>query len=99
LRYAAALSIAIASHSVLDGMSASGTHVMFLWPFTTHRYLLPWTVFGVPRLPWPHSLIGRLERVAENEAVFGWIPSALLLIATAAIRRTKRATPLEGTGT
>lgn len=91
-RYAAALALATASHCLLDGLATYGTHVMFFWPFSTHRYLLPRTVFGVPGVPWPHSSLGRLARVAENEIKWGWIPSAVVLGVTAWIRRTNRAT-------
>lgn len=94
-RYAAALAFATASHGLLDGLATYGTHVMFFWPFSTHRYLLPRTVFGVPGVPWPHSSLGRLARVAENEIKWGWIPSATLLGVTAWIRRANR--PSSGT--
>lgn len=90
-RYAVALALAAASHCLLDGMARYGTHVMFLWPFSTHRYLLPWTVFGVPGTRWPHSSLGRLARVAENEITWGWTPSTILLGVTAWVRRAHRA--------
>lgn len=86
-RYAAALSLATASHGLLDAMAPYGTHVMLFWPFSTHRYVLPWSVFDAERLPWPRTFAGRVFRVAKNEFLWGWIPSILLLTATAALRR------------
>jgi inner membrane protein len=40
---AAAIAVAVAaSHAILDAFTHGGAGVMFLWPFTAHRFVAPW---------------------------------------------------------
>ena len=52
LSYAPLAGIVVASHGLLDAMTDGGLGVAFFWPFTNHRYFLPWT-------PIPVAPIGR----------------------------------------
>ena len=52
LSYASLAGIVVASHGFLDAMTDGGLGVAFFWPFTNHRYFLPWT-------PIPVAPIGR----------------------------------------
>ncbi|HEY8040966.1 MAG TPA: metal-dependent hydrolase [Polyangiaceae bacterium] len=54
-----------ASHGLLDAMTDGGRGVALLWPFTTHRYFLPWR-------PIPVAPIGAGFLSAEGLAVAGW---------------------------
>ncbi|HEX4560193.1 MAG TPA: metal-dependent hydrolase [Gemmatimonadales bacterium] len=87
-RYAVALVLATASHGFLDGMAVYGTPVMYFWPFSTHRYLLPWHLFGYEHFPRPMSIGHRVLRVVANEVLWIGIPSALLLAVTALFRKS-----------
>lgn len=86
-RYAVALIIATASHGFLDSLAVYGAPVAFLFPFTTHRYLLPWRIFGGQYVPWPHSTVRRVLSVVKNEVLWVWLPSVLLLGITTVMRR------------
>jgi inner membrane protein len=62
----AALAFAVAaSHGVLDAMTDGGRGVALLWPFTTHRYFLPWRPIPVAPIG-----IGFLSR--EGLEVAAW---------------------------
>jgi inner membrane protein len=87
VRYAVALIIATASHGLLDSLAVYGAPVAFFFPFTTHRYLLPWRIFGGQYAPWPRSTFHRVLRVVKNEVLWVWLPSAVLLGITAVTRR------------
>jgi inner membrane protein len=39
---AAVVALVVASHGLLDAMTDGGRGVALLWPFTAHRYFLPW---------------------------------------------------------
>jgi len=52
LGYASWAGIVVASHGFLDAMTDGGLGIALFWPFTNHRYFLPWT-------PIPVAPIGR----------------------------------------
>lgn len=88
-RYTVALVIATASHGFLDSLAVYGAPVAFFFPFTNHRYLLPWRIFGSQYLPWPRSTFHRVLRVVKNEVLWVWLPSVVLLSITTALRRAR----------
>jgi inner membrane protein len=62
----AVLAFAVAaSHGVLDAMTDGGRGVALLWPFSAHRYFLPWR-------PIPVAPIGVGFLSAEGLAVGTW---------------------------
>jgi inner membrane protein len=92
-RYMAALVLATASHGFLDSLAVYGSPVAFFFPFTTHRYLLPWRIFGSQYVPWPRSTFYRVLRVVKNEVLWVWLPSLVLLVTTAVRRRLRSRIP------
>jgi inner membrane protein len=74
-----------ASHGVLDALTDGGKGVAFLWPFDTHRFLLPWR--PIPVAP----IGGALFRTAEGwRVLFVETLASLPLIILAFWPRAKR---------
>jgi inner membrane protein len=79
------LAVAMASHGVIDTMTAGGKGVALLAPFTATRYVSPWR-------PLRASPIGaaffsrRGMSVLTGEIVWVWLPSAAVLLLARAAR-------------
>jgi inner membrane protein len=77
-----------ASHGVLDAMTDGGPGVMLFWPFSSDRVFLPWR-------PIPVSPIGRGFfseyglHVFVSELEWIWLPCAVAISASAALRRIR----------
>lgn len=74
------------SHGVLDAMTNGGRGIAFFAPFTNDRYFFPWRPIEV-------SPIGagffspRGLSVLANEAVWIWVPSAIIALSARVVRR------------
>jgi inner membrane protein len=74
-----------ASHGVLDAMTNGGRGIAFFAPFSNHRYFFPWRPIQV-------SPIGagffspRGLRVLASEAVWIWVPSAIIALSARVVR-------------
>ncbi|PYR66574.1 MAG: hypothetical protein DMF88_15795, partial [Acidobacteria bacterium] len=75
-----------ASHGLLDAMTNGGRGIAFFAPFSNHRYFFPWRPIQV-------SPIGagffspRGLRVLASEAVWIWVPSAIIAVSARVVRR------------
>jgi inner membrane protein len=72
------LFLATASHGVLDAMTTGGLGVAFFAPFDAGRYFLPWRPIEVSPLGVGRFLGARGVRVLASEALWVWLPAALL---------------------
>ena len=81
---------ALASHAVLDAMTNGGQGIAFFAPFSDARWHFPWQ----PILVSPIGVRAFFSRdgldVLQNEAVWVWLPSALIAVAARLVRRTGR---------
>ena len=74
------------SHGVLDAFTNGGRGIAFFSPFTNDRYFFPWRPIQV-------SPIGagffspRGLRVLASEAVWIWVPSAIIALSARAFRK------------
>jgi len=74
------------SHGVLDAFTNGGRGIAFFAPFTNERYFFPWRPIQV-------SPIGvgffspRGMRVLASEAVWIWVPSAIIALSARLVRR------------
>jgi len=75
------LSGAAASHGVLDAFTNGGLGVALLAPFDTSRYFAPWRPIQVSPLGLRQLLSSQGASVLASEAVWVWIPSAVLAVA------------------
>jgi inner membrane protein len=76
-----------ASHGLLDAMTTGGLGVAFFAPFSNRRHFLPWRVILVSPIGITPFLSDWGLRVLKSEAVFVWLPAAVLAGAGAALRR------------
>jgi len=83
------LTLATASHGLLDAMSTYGPGVPFLLPFSTRRFFLPWRPISAGLGPHDHGLLGGLLETIGSELVWIWIPAVLLLWVTARLRKRR----------
>jgi len=85
------LFLCAASHGVLDGMTDGGLGVAYFAPFSNARYFLPWR----PILVSPISVTGFFDarglRVLASEAVWIWLPCAVVAAAARLIVRQRPA--------
>jgi inner membrane protein len=81
------LLVATASHGVLDAFTNGGLGVAFFWPFSTARHFAPARVIQVAPLGMARLFSSRGAEVLRSELVWIWVPSALLALALAWMRR------------
>ena len=70
--------ISCASHGLFDALTSGGLGVAFLSPFSNHRYFLPWRPIAVSPLDVDFFLSDWGVRVLRSEALYVWLPCALL---------------------
>lgn len=88
------LFFATASHGLLDAMTNGGLGVAFFSPFDTHRYFLPWRPIRVSPLGITRFFSPRGILILQNEIVWIWVPSLVLLAMVAIWQRSR----LSGSG-
>lgn len=84
------LFLATASHGILDAMTDGGPGVAFFAPFDDSRYFLPWQPIPVSPISVRRFFSERGLAVLEAEAVWVWLPAALLAGAGAVARVRQR---------
>lgn len=84
------LFVATASHGVLDALTDGGHGVAFFAPFDNSRYFFPFTPIEVSPIGVSRFFSPRGAEVLLNEALWIGLPSAVLLIAGALLRRPRR---------
>lgn len=88
------LFVATASHGVLDAMTNGGIGVAFFAPVDPTRYVLPWRPIAVSPLGVRRFLGARGLAVLASEAVWVWLPSALVVAGAWTLTR-RRGAPSE----
>jgi inner membrane protein len=83
--------VVTASHGVLDALTNGGLGVAFFAPFSNERYFFPWRPIEVSPIGLGPFLSYRGLRVILSEIEWIWIPSALLVLLAAVLRRTRTA--------
>jgi inner membrane protein len=77
------LTVAMASHGVIDTMTAGGKGVALLAPLNETRYLAPWRPMRASPIGMGFFSPGGLS-VLAGEIVCVWVPAAVVLLARAA---------------
>jgi inner membrane protein len=87
IRLFAFLFVATASHGVLDALTSGGLGVAFFAPFDSSRYFFPWRPILVSPIGVGRFLGERGLRVLASEALWVWLPAAVLACVAWAVRR------------
>jgi inner membrane protein len=74
------ISIAAASHGLLDMLTNGGLGVALLWPYSSERMFFPWRVINVSPLSLWQFLGLRGWYVIASELLWVWLPAAVLFI-------------------
>lgn len=93
------LFVAAASHGVLDGFTNGGHGIAFLWPWSTERFFAPFRVIEVSPIGASQLFSPRGATVLVSELLWVWLPSAVVALAVAIVRRlalTSRSTGTHG---
>jgi inner membrane protein len=87
--------LATASHGLLDAMTTGGLGIAFFAPFSKARYFLPWQPIVVS----PISMSGFFSRrglvVMWSELGWVWLPAALVMLASSALRQRAATSAVE----
>ena len=71
---------AMASHAVLDAMTDGGQGIAFFAPFSSARWHFAWRPIRVSPIGWTAFFSIRGLQVLQNELVWLWLPSALVIL-------------------
>jgi inner membrane protein len=74
------------SHGVLDALTNGGRGIAFFAPFSNHRYFFPWRPIQVSPIG-AGFFSARGLRVLASEAVWIWVPSAIIAVSARVARR------------
>lgn len=81
------VSLACASHSLLDALTNGGLGVAWLWPWSDQRYFMPYRPIVVS--PFIQGFFGqRALRVISSEALWVWLPCLAVAISGILLRRS-----------
>ena len=78
--------LATVSHGVLDAFTDGGLGVGFFVPFSSERFFFPWRPLAVSPISVDAFFSARGLRILASEILWVWLPLAVLLGATAALR-------------
>jgi len=81
------LCVAAASHGVLDAFTNGGLGIALLAPFDNTRYFAPWRPIQVSPIGLRPLLSREGAGVLVSEAVWLWLPAAMLVISSLLWRR------------
>jgi inner membrane protein len=81
------LTLATASHALLDALTDGGLGVALFAPWSGRRYFLPWRPIVVSPIMPAEFFEARSLRVLASEALVVGMPSLLLVLAALGIRR------------
>ena len=90
---------AIGSHGLLDTLTNGGLGVALLWPWSEHRYFMPYHPIEVAPLGLSRFLSERGLSVLKSEVHWVWLPGmvAIVLIISARLALTKASTGVDTT--
>jgi inner membrane protein len=75
------------SHALLDALTNGGLGVALLAPFTNDRYFFPWRPIEVSPIGVDAFISQRGFEVLISEVKWIWLPSAMLVLLSIAVRR------------
>ena len=78
---------AMSSHAVLDAMTNGGQGIAFFAPFSDARWHFPWQPIRVSPIGLTAFFSIDGLRVLQNELLWVWLPSALLVVVSWLVRR------------
>jgi inner membrane protein len=81
------LSLATASHGLLDSLTNGGLGIAFLWPWSAERFFAPVQLIEVSPLGVSRFLTQRGVNVLASELLWLWLPCTALGVSIAACRR------------
>jgi len=81
------LCVAAASHGVLDAFTNGGLGIALLAPFDNTRYFAPWRPLQVSPIGLRPLLSSEGAEVLLSEAVWLWLPAAMMVISSLLWRR------------
>lgn len=84
------VSVATASHGLLDAFTNGGTGIAFLWPFSDERYFMPWQVIAVSPIGISRFLSERGAMVLWSELRWVWLPCLILALMIYWLRRARK---------
>ncbi len=87
---AAVISIATASHGVLDAFTDAGLGIGFLIPFESTRFFFPWRPLHTSPIGVAAFFDGPALRILANELLWVWLPLGGLLLLGGLGRRLMR---------
>jgi inner membrane protein len=79
--------LACASHGFLDAFTDAGLGVGFFIPFSDTRYFFPWRPILTSPLSLGAFFSGEGIAILRNEALCVWVPTGLMLVLLALVRR------------
>jgi inner membrane protein len=80
------LSVATASHGVLDALTNGGLGIAFLWPWSAERYFAPVRVIEVAPIGLSRFLSPRGAAVLWSEFLWVWAPLMAIAVGAAVFR-------------
>lgn len=83
------LFLAAASHGALDALTNGGLGVAFLAPFDDRRFFFPFQPIQVSPIGISRFFSARGWAVIRSEAVWVWLPAALLAAVALSLRRSE----------
>ena len=78
--------LATLSHPLLDAITNGGLGVALLWPLSDERFFAPWRVIEVSPIGLGRFLSERGLAVLRSEALWIWLPAAILAIGFRLVR-------------
>ena len=84
------LTLATASHGVLDAFTDAGLGVGFLIPFDTTRSFAPWRPLPTSPIGLDAFFSGSMLAILVNEVLWVWIPTGVCLVGVTLWRRRTR---------
>jgi inner membrane protein len=83
------LSLATASHGVLDALTNGGHGVAFFAPFENSRYFFPFTPIEVSPIGVARFFSSRGAEVLLSEMVWVWLPALAFVLVAVLVRRVR----------
>lgn len=80
------ITLATASHGLLDAFTNGGTGIIFFWPLDSTRYFMPWQVIEVSPIGVAAFFSERGLEVLGSEIRWVLTPAVLLALAIGALR-------------
>lgn len=84
------LFLAMASHGLLDTLTNGGLGAALFWPWSDTRHFAPQTPIAVSPIGLSNFFSARGMKVLQSEAIWIWLPLALLTVAVVGIRKWRR---------